>query len=111
MPALDELPSAMRSRIEGWRARPAGQFVLRLYAEDRPQRAADLIALEQHASGRTFKDRLLNWLIRPAILRPIFSLIRHWSPILIVGKTAIVTRFSDVVEVLKRDTDFTIGPI
>ncbi len=111
MPSLDELPAEMRKGIEAWRARPAGQFVLRLYAEDRPQRAPDLIALEQHGSGRTFKDRLFNWLIRPAILRPIFSLIRQWSPILIVGKTAIVTRFNDVVEVLKRDQDFTIGPI
>jgi cytochrome P450 len=111
MPALGQLPAEMRKTIETWRARPAGQFILRLYAENRPRRVPDLVALGKHGSGRTFKDRLLNFLIRPGILRPVFTLLRKIAPILVFGKTAIVTRFNDVVEVLKRDTDFTIGPI
>jgi cytochrome P450/glutathione S-transferase len=111
MPALDQLPSEMRNTIETWRARPAGQFILRLYAENRPQRIPDLVALGQHGSGRTFKDKLTNFLIRPAILHPVFILLRKWSPILVLGKTAIVTRYNDVIEVLKRDTDFTLAPI
>jgi cytochrome P450/glutathione S-transferase len=108
---LDQLPAAMRSAIERWRARPAGQFILRLYAENRPPRAPDLVALGKHGSGRTLKDKLLNFAISPAILHPIFSFLRKFSPILIVGKTAIVTRHDDVLEVLKRDTDFTIRQI
>jgi cytochrome P450/glutathione S-transferase len=111
MPSLDHLPAAMRSAIERWRARPAGQFILRLYAENRPPRAPDLVALGKHGSGRTLKDKLLNFAISPAILRPIFSLLRKFSPILIVGKTAIVTRHDDALEILKRDTDFTIRQI
>lgn len=111
MPALGQLPAEMRKTIETWRARPAGQFILRLYAENRPRRVPDLVALGKHGSGRTLKDRLLNFLIRPGILRPVFTLLRKIAPILVFGKTAIVTRFNDVVEVLKRDTDFTIGPI
>ncbi len=35
MPAIDELPAPMRREVEQIRARPAGQFALRLYREDR----------------------------------------------------------------------------
>jgi cytochrome P450/glutathione S-transferase len=111
MPTLAQLPAAMRSAIEGWRVRPAGKFILRLYAEDRPARAPDLVALGKHGSGRTFKDKLLNFLIGPGILRPLFSFLRRYSPILLLGKHAIVTQHNDVIEVLKRDTDFTISQI
>jgi cytochrome P450/glutathione S-transferase len=107
----NELPAAMRSATERWRARPAGQFILRLYAENRPSRPPDLVALGTHGSGRTLKDKLLNFAISPAILRPIFSLLRKFSPILVVGKTAIVTCHDDVIQVLKRDTDFTLREI
>ena len=109
--SLNRLPAAMRSAIERWRSRPSGQFILRLYAENRPQRAPDLVALGKHGSGRTVKDKLLNFLIGPAILRPGFALMRRFSPILVLGKHAIVTRHDDVIEVLKRDTDFTIRQI
>ena len=109
--SLDQLPPGMQKAVEAWRARPAGKFVLRLYAENRPQRVSDLLALGQHGSGRTFKDKLANFLIRPDILRPIFAFLRHWSPILVIGKIAVISRRDDVVEVLKRDADFTIGPI
>lgn len=59
----------------------------------------------------TFKGRLLNLLTKPGFLRPIFTLLRRMFPILVLGKTAIVTRHTDVIEVLTRDTDFTIKEI
>jgi glutathione S-transferase len=111
LPALNQLPTGMRVAVERWRARPAGQFILKLYKEERPPRCPDLVALGKHSSGRTLKDKLLNFLIRPGILRPIFALLRRFSPILILGKNAIVTHFDDVVEILKRDRDFTISQI
>ncbi len=111
LPALNDLPPVMRASVERWRARPAGQFVLRLYKEDRPQRSPDLVALGKHASGRTIKDRLVNLLIRPCILRPVLAFLRKHFPILVLGKRAILTRFDDVVEVLKRDSDFTISQV
>jgi cytochrome P450/glutathione S-transferase len=111
MPSLHQLPAAMRSNVESWRARPSGQFILRLYAENRPPRAPDLVGLGKHGSGRTFKDRLLNFLIGPGILRPVFTLLRRFFPILLLGKRAIVTRHNDVIQVLERDTDFTISQV
>ena len=35
LPTIDEVPAPMRSDIEGFRARPAGAFVLRLFREER----------------------------------------------------------------------------
>jgi len=35
LPALDELPAAMRADVEGFRGRPAGAYVLRLFGEER----------------------------------------------------------------------------
>jgi cytochrome P450/glutathione S-transferase len=109
MPSLDQLPQSMRATVERWRARPAGQFVLRLYKGERPQPALDLVAIGKHGSGRTFRDKLANFLVRPAVLRPVFTLLRWLSPIFVFGKHAIVTRHPDVTEVLKRDANFTIS--
>ena len=59
----------------------------------------------------TFKDKLFNLLTRPGLLRPIFTFLRRMFPILVLGKKAIVTRHPDVIEVLTRDTDFTIAEV
>jgi cytochrome P450 len=57
------------------------------------------------------KEKLLNLLTSPRFLRPLFTLLRKTFPILVIGKRALVTRHPDVVEVLSRDTDFTIAEI
>jgi cytochrome P450 len=57
------------------------------------------------------KAKLVSLLTRPSLLRPIFALLRKMFPILVVGKRALVTRHADVLEVLTRDTDFTIAEI
>jgi hypothetical protein len=59
----------------------------------------------------TFKDKLFNLLTRPGLLRPIFTFLRKMFPILVLGKRAIVTRHPDVIEVLNRDSDFTIAEV
>jgi cytochrome P450 len=59
----------------------------------------------------SFKDKLINLLTCPGLLRPIFTFLRRMFPILVLGKKAIVTRHPDVIEVLTRDTDFTIAEI
>ena len=111
LPSLNDLPPPMRATVQRWRARPLGQFILRLYKQNRPQATPDLRALGKHGSGHTFKDRLINFLIGPGILRPIFALFRWLCPIFVLGKFAVVTRYDDVVEVLKRDRDFTISHV
>jgi cytochrome P450 len=57
------------------------------------------------------KNKLFKLLTSTVLLRPIFALLRKMFPILVIGKRAVVTRHADVIEVLTRDTDFTIAEI
>jgi cytochrome P450 len=111
MPTLAELPAAMRADIEQFCARPAGKFILRVYRDERPSAAVDPVATGNHQPGNTFKDKLFNRLTSPSLLRPVFTVLRRMFPILVRGKFALVTRHADVIEVLTRDTDFTIAEI
>jgi cytochrome P450/glutathione S-transferase len=110
-PTLAELPAGMRADVELLRARPAGQFILRLYREERSQPAPDLVAGGAHQPGNRLKDKAFSAVTSPGLLRPVFNILRRSFPILKLGKSVIVTRHSDVVEVLSRDTDFTIAEI
>jgi cytochrome P450 len=101
----------MRADVEQIRARMAGQFILRLYREERPLAAVDPVAAGTHRPGDTFKDKLFIRLTTPGLLRLVFKILRRRAPILFIGKTAVVTRHDDVVEVLTRDIDFTIAEI
>lgn len=47
----------------------------------------------------------------PALLRPAFWVLRHWAPVLRLGGKVVVSRHHDVVEVLRRDDDFTIAEV
>jgi cytochrome P450 len=57
------------------------------------------------------KNKLFTLLTSTVLLRSIFALLRKIAPILVIGKRAVVTRHADVIEVLTRDTDFTIAEI
>ena len=48
-------------------------------------------------------------LSHPQVSRRALGLLRYCAPFVRVGDVAIVTRYADVVEVLSRDPDFTIG--
>jgi cytochrome P450 len=43
--------------------------------------------------------------------RFLFSILRVLAPVLVLGRKAIVSRHKDVMEVLGRDTEFTLAPI
>lgn len=60
---------------------------------------------------RGWRDRLGVVLTGPLLLRPIFSVLRRCAPVLRVGRRVIVSKHADVVEVLRRDTDFTIAEV
>ncbi len=56
-------------------------------------------------------DALINWLTGPVVLRPVFAVLRRFAPIFVIGKKVVVSRHADVVDVLSRDTDFTVSQI
>ena len=52
-----------------------------------------------------------GWVSSTPVLRTAFGVLREVKPIAKFGKTVIVTRYSDVVDVLKRQDDFTVHEI
>ena len=60
---------------------------------------------------RGLRDRVLVFLTSPRVLRPVFAVLRRVAPRLRFRKLMIVSRYADVVEVLRRDEDFTIAEI
>jgi cytochrome P450 len=110
LPTLDEAPPAMREGVLRLRDTVAGRFVLRLYGEDRGLRCRDGIKTAEGV-GAFFSQcgRVLAG--SPALLRFGFGLLRHFRPVLLIGRTAVVTHNADVLEILNRDQEFTIAPI
>jgi cytochrome P450/glutathione S-transferase len=110
LPTLDECSVEMRAGVLRLRATAAGRFVLRLYAQDRGAPARDGIAPAVGVGG--YVKQLQNTITgSPSLLRAAFWLLRKIRPVLILGKTAVVTRYHDVIDVLKRDEVFTIAQI
>jgi cytochrome P450 len=60
---------------------------------------------------RSLADRVQVVLTGPALLRPAFWVLRRWAPVLRLGGNVVVSRHDDVVEVLRRDEDFTIAEV
>ncbi|WP_438023972.1 cytochrome P450 [Sorangium sp. So ce233] len=54
---------------------------------------------------------LSNTLTSPEVLRPTFALLRSVKPIFVISKTALVTRYDDVLEVLQNGEGFSVVPI
>jgi cytochrome P450 len=51
------------------------------------------------------------WYTSTPVLRFAFGLLRNVKPVAVFGKTAFVTRYHDVVDVLQRQDDFTVYQI
>lgn len=60
---------------------------------------------------RGLVDRILNVVTGPKIQRSISAVLRRVAPVAKLGKRVIVSRHADVVDVLKRDTDFTVAEL
>ncbi len=60
---------------------------------------------------RTWRDRLATVVAGPEILRPVFWILRKFSPVLKFRNTVVVSRHADVVDVLRRDEDFTLAEV
>lgn len=108
---FNEISEAFRHEIMLLRRSPAGQFVLKMYQEERP------INLNLGAMPKTpnIIKRVLNRCIGKLTnnqWRIFYFLQKRW-PLINIGlaKIAIVSRHDLVVNVLNRDEDFTIKEI
>jgi cytochrome P450 len=60
---------------------------------------------------RGIRDRVLVFLTSPRVLRPVFAVLRRVGPRARFRTQMIVSRHADVVDILRRDEDFTIAEI
>ncbi len=110
---INQIPDELRQIVYRLRATKAGQFVLRLYQEDRPKlrdqseipkEPGAVARLNQQIGraifGKKFKPNLFYFLQRRF---PLFKI--PFSKLVVVSKNELV------VEVLNRDNDFTIEEI
>lgn len=104
LPAIDDLPVELRGFISECRNRRAGKVVLETYTVARTESQKLLrykkrsISLLNLFFGRTMQVKVAKLLVR-------------FAPRLVVGRFAVVSRWNDVQEALKRDTEFLIAPI
>ena len=60
---------------------------------------------------RGWRDRLITVVTGPGVLRPASRVLRRLAPVLRVGGRVLVADHAGVVEVLRRDQDFTITEV
>jgi len=111
IPGMRQISQAYRSNVIPLRQTLAGQFIIRLYQQDRPLTIpqSELQATPGPLAG--LRQRLSVFL--NTRLPGLFSFVQRHFPLLKVPfvPLALATRNSLVVEVLSRDSDFTIEEI
>jgi cytochrome P450 len=111
VPRIQQVPDDYRQDVLDLRATAAGQFVLRLYREDRPMPVprSELPGDPNYFSCVGQHLGILLARVRPRL----FAFLQRVFPVLTVpfAKIALVSRNDLLVEVLNRDLDFTIEEI
>ena len=108
---IDDTPDELRKAITELRTTAAGQFVLRLYHEDRPaMRSQKEIPKDPHALAIFFKKIIVSMGRRKSNL---FYFLQKRFPVLKIPffKLMTVNKNDLLVELLTRDEDFTVEEI
>jgi len=111
VPPINETPPELRKTINELRTTIAGQFVLRLYYEDRPSmRSQKEIPGDPNMVARIFQKIALSMGRRKSNL---FYFLQNHFPVLKIPFVKIMTVNKNdlLVELLSRDEDFTVEEI
>ena len=104
LPALDALPNELKTFIGQMRARRAGQLVFETYDNARPNPQTPMRA---RGNGRPISSLILAaWPQRIAA-----KLAAAYGHVIRINGFALVIRWNDVEDILRRDLDFQIAPI
>jgi cytochrome P450/glutathione S-transferase len=109
MPALGNLSFALRAEVEQFRQRPAGQFLLDIFRM-RPKRKRILTTDRKQSRWQDVKNLVLNAMLSPRVLRPIFSFLRRFKPVVRIGRSYLLTKDADVANALSTPNIFVVGP-
>jgi cytochrome P450 len=104
LPEIKDLPPELQDFVSKCRTRRAGQLVLETYADRRtePQPRLDY---KKRSIG------LSNLFFGPPLKIRIAKLLVRFAPRVTFGQFAVVSRWKDVQDVFKRDTEFLIAPL
>lgn len=107
---LKEIPFELRARILDLRATRAGQYILRLYQDDRPINLQWKVPREPGICQR-FVGRIKRFAMQRQA--GAFYFLQRWFPVLNLPfvKITAIARHDLVVQALERDEDFTIHEI
>ncbi|HEX8249558.1 MAG TPA: cytochrome P450 [Pyrinomonadaceae bacterium] len=104
LPKVNDLPPELRDFVAKCRNRRAGQLVLDTYAARRNE-SQPLMRYKKRTVG------LGNLIFGPAVKVHIAKFLVRFAPRLVVGGFAVVSRWDDVKDVFRRDTEFLIAPL
>lgn len=104
LPTLDEMPPALRSFVEGLRARRGGTLVVDTYAVARP---APQPRLKRPRRDQTLGQRVFG----PSVQRAAARLAVRVGKPFVFRNIALVSRYQDVQSVLELDMHYRIAPI
>lgn len=104
LPDLLSLPAALQDLVVTTRERPAGQLLVSVYDQLRPEPQPKLPL-------PTYGPSLLEWILNPAVVRYGAQFLVKWAPRIPLGHRLIVSDWNHVTEVLEKDNDFLIAPI
>jgi len=111
VPKINQIPDEYRKAVETLRQTPAGQFVLRIYQEDRPPKRLPSAMPKDPGILARITDRLkLSMNVKKSTL---FYFLQKNYPVLKLGplKLMTVNKNDLVTELLERDLDFTVAEI
>jgi cytochrome P450/glutathione S-transferase len=111
VPRINQIPDSYRAVVNDLRKTPAGQFVLRLYQEDRPPRRIPSDMPKEPGILATIADKLkLSMNFRQSNL---FFFLQKRYPVLKLNMLNLMTVNKNdlVTELLERDLDFTVEEI
>jgi cytochrome P450 len=105
IPKVADLPQPFRAQVERLRATKAGQLCLRVY-DHRPK-------VQDHGRVPADSPKLAQRIVTPKVIRGLMRLLAASGPrvLKLPKKQALVPRYDDVQDVLRRDEDFRIAPI
>ena len=104
LPEMSDLPPQFRDFVLNCRNRRAGQLVLDTYKAGRTE-PQPLLSYKKRTVG------LATLIFSPAVKVWLAKLLVRFFPRIVAGPFAIASRWKDVQDIFKRDTDFLIAPI
>lgn len=117
LPQLQQLPLAHRVWVEAMRLTKMGKRSLELYKSYLPQSARTETgrAVPEFTGSQPQITKANGYIQRKVlskqVLKPVFSVLRKWKPVLSVGNAVVISKREHVLEALENPSAISVKPI